>query len=384
MRGRVAEPQNARSTRKPFYRPELDLLRFFAFSCVFLGHSEIREYLPRNTWKIQHAGNFGVCLFFFLSSYLITELLIREREKTDTVRLRDFYIRRTLRIWPLYFGFLGFCWLLSDFQPHMHISRGRLLAFVLFVGNWYSSVHSWTFNPISPLWSISNEEQFYLIMPLVAKFGGRRAIAISSGIFLAVSYVTLFVLAKQGSNVDYTIWANSLVQFQFFAAGGLIALILRGSAPKLNQLRRVVMVGVGLLLWFVASGVFKIKLVRYGFYQQPWQICAGYAAVLAGTILIFFAFLGAGDKWTPQWAVYLGKVSYGLYVFHVLALDLFVEYWPFRAYFQNDSNFAVGAALTIVAPFLLTVALAALSYEYFEKPFLRLKQRFTVVKSRPA
>lgn len=93
-----------------FYRPELDAVRFFAFFSVFLFHAS--NFATRFTTAqeaLGYSGKFGVCLFFVLSSYLIAELLIRERDQTGTVHIGSFYMRRILRIWPLYFGFIALC-----------------------------------------------------------------------------------------------------------------------------------------------------------------------------------------------------------------------------------------------------------------------------------
>ena len=91
----------ANDARRNFYRPELDLLRFVAFLLVFLSHGLWADLSPV-TLAISKAGVSGLALFFLLSSYLITELLLREHASTGTVHLKAFYLRRVLRIWPLY------------------------------------------------------------------------------------------------------------------------------------------------------------------------------------------------------------------------------------------------------------------------------------------
>lgn len=236
----------------PFYRPELDLLRLFAFLCVFLVHMPPMGDIPHE-WAFKHVGSFGVCLFFFLSSYLIAELLLREKEREHTVHLKAFYLRRILRIWPLYFGFLPVCWLFGLIFHEFHVGRGQLFAFIFLAGNIYTSIFGWTKGPLFPLWSISNEEQFYLCIPVLAKLYGRRGVMFASLALLPVSYLTIAVLAYHGANVDHGIWANSLVQFQFFAGGGLTAVLLRGRAPNARGLSRFLAVLSGLAMWFVAN-----------------------------------------------------------------------------------------------------------------------------------
>src|SRR5208283_1822558 len=101
-----------------FYRPELDGLRFFAFFAVFSSHAltnydSSSHVLNKLIETLRQTGDFGVDLFFALSSYLITELLLRELKKTGSLNIKAFYIRRSLRIWPLYFFFVGVCFLLT-------------------------------------------------------------------------------------------------------------------------------------------------------------------------------------------------------------------------------------------------------------------------------
>ncbi len=167
----TAQPEPVRASGR-YYRPELDVLRFFAFLSVYLFHVLPRVEAANHTgwlrsaaWlaaNFRLAGSFGVCLFFVLSSFLITELLLRERRQTGTVHVKAFYVRRILRIWPLYFFFLFFGALLGHFVADWHMEAPRLLAFLLLLGNWYVAVFGQTLNPIAPLWSISIEEQFYL------------------------------------------------------------------------------------------------------------------------------------------------------------------------------------------------------------------------------
>ena len=107
-------PRDRPAAQPHFYRPELDVLRFIAFFSVFIAHLEnapvatdaspLKAALLHLYAVVVASGAFGMCIFFLLSAYLITELLIRERAATGSIHLRAFYTRRILRIWPLYFG----------------------------------------------------------------------------------------------------------------------------------------------------------------------------------------------------------------------------------------------------------------------------------------
>lgn len=158
-----------------FYEPELDVLRFCAFVGVFCFHaipsdysglvSRFGAFIPGLLLAIRSSLSFGVCMFFLLSSYLITKLLIIERESTGSIHLRAFYLRRILRIWPLYLLFLTAMWILSRFHIFYPIEPGRMLALLFFAGNIYCGLFGFTYNPILPLWTISIEEQFYIAWP---------------------------------------------------------------------------------------------------------------------------------------------------------------------------------------------------------------------------
>lgn len=144
---------------------------------------------------VRSAGGFGVCLFFLLSAYLITELLQRERARTGTIHVRSFYIRRILRIWPLYFFFLLLGSALGLIVHSWRISAARIFAFVFLAGNWYVAAVGFGKNPIFPLWSISLEEQFYLVWPWVAKISGRASILGLSLLLIPGSWLMLFFMS---------------------------------------------------------------------------------------------------------------------------------------------------------------------------------------------
>jgi hypothetical protein len=241
-----AEP----SVRERFYRPELDALRFFAFFCVFLAHGLPSKY-PYSVLAL--SGGFGLCLFFLLSSYLITELLLRERTRTGTVHLRAFYARRILRIWPLYFAMLAFGYFFGIVRPDAAWGTGRLFAYLFLLGNFYTARHGQIMNPAGALWSISVEEQFYLLWPSVAKRGIRSLLLVSS-LVIPISYFWMYVLYRAGTSLEQGIWTNSLVQFQFFGIGGLLALAFRSGSPTLNPALRIFMLLAGVGLWLVAGG----------------------------------------------------------------------------------------------------------------------------------
>jgi peptidoglycan/LPS O-acetylase OafA/YrhL len=365
-----AEP----SVRERFYRPELDALRFFAFFCVFLAHGLPSKY-PYSVLAL--SGGFGLCLFFLLSSYLITELLLRERTRTGTVHLRAFYARRILRIWPLYFAMLAFGYFFGIVRPDAAWGTGRLFAYLFLLGNFYTARHGQIMNPAGALWSISVEEQFYLLWPSVAKRGIRSLLLVSS-LVIPISYFWMYVLYRAGTSLEQGIWTNSLVQFQFFGIGGLLALVFRSGSPTLNSALRIFMLLAGVGLWLVAGGPLHLFGSRDA--VSLWQLMMAYGSVALGCALLLTGILGAPSNWFPKPLVYLGKISYGLYAFHLLGLRL-SEALVFRWHsVQPGSGTPFAARLPIALA--ITIIFAVLSYRFFESPFLRLKECFTFIPSR--
>src|SRR5947209_5824978 len=180
---------------KRFYRPELDALRFLAFVAVLVH----RGPNPHGALgMIRSAGGFGVSVFFLLSAYLITELLLREHEQSGTVSWSLFFTRRALRIWPLYYAAIGICSLIlpavaigTSSIPHRFlISRTGSAALSVFIANWVPISH---LGILAPLWSISVEEQFYLLWPPIIKFGGKKLAAMASVAFALFAGVWLWL-----------------------------------------------------------------------------------------------------------------------------------------------------------------------------------------------
>jgi peptidoglycan/LPS O-acetylase OafA/YrhL len=372
------------STRR-FYRPELDALRFFAFLCVFWFHR--MDYVPVDAarqpiaYVIGTAGAFGLPIFFLLSAFLIIELLLRERAETEQIHVGSFYARRILRIWPLYFlalfGLAALARVLPDVGPQ---TAAPLLWFSLFAGNWYIVRHGWIAGAFDPLWSISLEEQFYLAVPLLLKFGGRRVITALSVVLVAVSYVMAVHYARLDIHGESGEWVNSWFQFQFFAAGALLALALN-RIPGFPAFGRWAMFAGGAACW--AFAILGPGVKSYDAHTTAAGSLYGWSLVLGGTALFFLAVLGIQDRFVPEWLRYLGRISYGLYIFHSLVFHLVFN--TGRRWLESSAGAlhvsSAVAGTTIV--FVATVGLASLSYHFYESPFLRLKSRFTFVSSRP-
>ncbi len=371
-----------------YYRPELDVLRFIAFLIVFIVHR--MDFLPidpaQHYWlyNICLLGDFGVPVFFLLSAFLITELLTRESDRLGTIHVKAFYMRRILRIWPLYFAVFYGLVLLTQFIPWAGAKDpAAWLAFTFFTGNWYICLHGWIpAYPVNPLWSISVEEQFYIAIPLIVFLGRRRGLKIISWTLLAVSYATVTWYAWKGFHGFSSQWTNSFVEFQFFSAGTLLSLALKGCVPQWSVPVRILTFVCGIACWFIASVAFGVQAdtPQSTLIQAP----IGWAIVLLGTLLLFLSLLGTPSRYLPPLVIYLGRISYGLYLFHELVYFLIFQVGKAQLTSLSEALRLAswrGGVGAIIA-FCLTILVAHVSYQFYEKPFLRLKRRFTFVPSR--
>ena len=399
----MGEPEPTKTAAFPprFYRPELDALRFLAFLLIFVHHALRTASLGsllmardpgREVQALSHAldlvqdtGNFGMCLFFVLSAFLITELLLREQEYTGRIDTGAFYMRRILRIWPLYLGFLAFITFLGRIDPvHFHVTGGQFLAYLFLAGNWYNSLFAFFPASLAVLWSISIEEQFYLVWPNLVRVGkGRNGVIFGVILFSATSCTAMVWLGMRGRDEE-VFWYNSFVQFLFFAAGAAFALWThKRGVPRFSRGLRVTLFLVAFAIWAACEARFGLRHRDTTLY--PLQALTGYFLIAIGTVLMFLSFLGTHSNRIPLWLRTLGKVSYGLYIFHELCLFLTSYSLSKLSHALQLHGHSLIAMKLAVAPtaLALTVLFALSSYRYFESPFLRLRGKFTIITSRP-
>ncbi len=369
-------------TRERFYRPELDCLRLCAFGMVWASHALLSFHglLPAGLLVVlEGAGSCGVPVFFFLSAFLITELLRREERLTGGIEVRSFYLRRILRIWPLYLGVLAVYGLLGLRFHGFHIESGRLLASLFLAGNWYIALHPLITTPMRSLWSISVEEQWYLLWPLLRRAFSPRVLLAGCGVVVASSYGLLFALvhtAAQGT-LHVTAWVNSGVQFQFLALGAAAAIFLAGRVPAIHAGVRCGLAAAGTAAILAASGLCRFKASAA---HTAASLCGGYLLVALGATALFFAAFGIADRICPKVLERLGQLSFGLYIFHEPGFFLANALARRAAVPFSFSALAAEKACAL----LLTTGMAFVSYHAWELPFLRWKQRWTAVRSREA
>lgn len=361
------------------YLNGLNGLRFFAAFFVIISHAAISiEKLGIahiNYFVFLNRGEDAVNFFFTLSGFLITYLLQIEIKKTGTVSIKEFYLRRIFRIWPLYFiiiviGFL----LLGVIYPWMYgkpyftftIPEG-LLMFVFFVPNY--AAKNFAVGLLNPLWSIGVEEQFYLFWaPLVKCFKNRMkvmivAFVLISTIFYVLLYTNILVFAQN--------WQRFLLTQKFFAMaiGAMFAYILYSDFKWYNKS-------------FLASYPFQFIIIFLVIYH--YLIGFPFSENLFGKIFfsVIYGFLILNVSTIDKKLInletkilkYLGVISYGLYMFHMVIDYVLRLLYPYLIR-SNISNYIL-IPLYFVLLLFGTIVLAGLSYKYIESYFLNIKNKF--------
>jgi peptidoglycan/LPS O-acetylase OafA/YrhL len=352
-----------------FYLPELDGLRFFAFLSVFICHALL---IVGASTVFSRMGAFGVDLFYALSAFLITELLMREREALGTIDVKSFYLRRILRIWPLYFAFLGSALIARLIYPGLNISWTYFVAFGLFVGNfaicWLPTQPA---DFIRPLWSVSIEEQFYLTWPLAVRHLSRRGVAVAAVVIWLSSIIVRLVLALAGSSY-LTIAYSTFGRLDPLACGLLISALIGTAPPNWIRGLRATLYLAGVLLWLGAAFCLFYRGRQY--MNDPLFVSIGYPAVALGSGAFLLATMGSNSFMRSGPLVYLGRISYGLYVFHEAMLV------ASNAILESLPGWQKAAACPLVA-LAATIMVAAASYRWLESPFLRMKARYQHIRS---
>lgn len=383
---------------------ELDVIRFWAFLAVFIFHA-YRVYpsilsVPAGHllfWTevvIKETGRYGVDLFFTLSAFLITSLLISEKQETGKVHLGNFYVRRMLRIWPLYFGvaFIMFGTAALLREPEVH---SYFLPFLLLIPNWAwvmlgtPHVEHTVFLSLMVFWSLGMEEQFYLIWPLLMRRSTLSTIRLAAWGMIILSLFIRFV-CWMNDVAHPGIYANTLAHLDPIAVGILLSVewarLDRKNIPMTYRIKIMshpacFVFGLGLFLlggWMSAMG---------GINGSPF-IFLGYPSVAWGGYLVLFWVLlnlkpeRSGISFNFQ--AYLGKISYGLYVLHGFVM---VGTQPMAKWITRSTQgyWEMGFGQMTVNFFLalgVTILLAHLSYTYFEGYFLRMKSRFSGMNAR--
>jgi peptidoglycan/LPS O-acetylase OafA/YrhL len=380
----IAAAPPYKPSSQSFYRPELDALRFAAFLGVFLYHAmphDASAYEPAGLFApwiaaVFRSGSFGVDLFFALSAYLITSLLVREKEIRGSLDVTSFYLRRILRIWPLYFGFLVLAISLTclGFRSQ-NLTAPYIAGYAALAGNWVYAAYGLPHSVAIPLWSVSIEEQFYLLWPLAIRSCSRRMIACAAcALLIAGSCCTAaLMLLTNRTPQGYALEYNTFARLAPIALGILLALRFAHGTVSISPIKRAGLFSLGAATWVIVSRYCEFNV------HGPAKLLdnmLGRPAIALGAIAILVATAGARGFLINRVTLYFGKISYGLYVIHAFGLLVAMK-------LLGQHRVPLATLVVAVAGLFITIALAAVSYRWLEAPFLSLKERFTHVESRP-
>ncbi len=385
------------------YFKNLDGLRFFAAFIVLLHHAQffkdINDFPLSSVFSIYlvQAGKMGVNLFFVLSGFLISYLLFAEKQTTNTISLKKFYIRRALRIWPLYFayGLILICGTPIFFKLlHININVIQtkeivtdVIFLLLFAVNFQLTFFSYNKSIVEIIWSVCVEEQFYLIWPLILKKFFHKVVQVIFWLFafgmiskIVLHIITLyFNLGKDFMMLfDYLMLTNKVELF----AAGMAAAYVHFHKEKYMQFINLLQISI---LQYLIIAVTLIFIVTNNFYLPEGGLGYYYLTDYVSAILFGLIILNiVQDKsvLNLEYPIFrtLGKISFGIYLFHPPVCRLVLMF--ITKILKLSNSFIVYDLLYPLLATAVTCTLAYISYEFYEKRFLKLKNKFAVIKTR--
>jgi peptidoglycan/LPS O-acetylase OafA/YrhL len=341
--------------------PQLDAIRGIAILLVIL-HNQSRKFGSPGLEEFFASGWMGVDLFFVLSGLLITGILLDTRGSAGF--LKNFYARRCLRIWPLYFSLIVFMFVVV---PSLRPAEGREIfdrsspwwAYPLFLQNFLVPNSQGAAGPLGVTWSLAIEEQFYLVWPFIVRYGALAQLSrITISVFCLSPILRLFLSSY---NVDF--YSNLFCRLDGLMAGALIAVLMRSSSFVPSKFVKPAWIAL------IISTPLAILTDNV---ETRWVVFS-FSAV-ASTSLVFVSLYSdlklLRRVMTNRFLIYTGTISYGLYLLHKIPFD------------AAEQALNLDRYRLIAAPILLAACfgIAALSWQCLEKPSLKLKRVF---ESRP-
>ncbi len=378
--------QNTTSGNRIYFK-NLDIIRFIAAYMIVIfhmfygwqanwgfpkfmtnGNGEL-SYWAKFLENAIHNFSFGVDIFFLISGFLITYLLLHEKEKSGLIDVKKFYFRRVLRIWPLYYLTLAFVPLL-----HYLFQEGvpkNIWLHMVFLGNFELISNGFSSAAANHLWSICIEEHFYLVCPLLVAFIPihRLPLVFWCIIFISFCYRGIVVGTE---NYWMDIYLNTISRMDVLAIGCLGGWYYFKRQLQFNQSKWLL---VALSIFFVLLFTNEVYVYWDNFFLATSKkyIYVGIIGILIGNLLF-----NPEIKFMPQknglWH-YFGKVSYGIYMFNPIAVAVFVKLFHIKGCWHDGFTFFFGIHVLLL---ILVVG----SYELYEKWFLKWKDRFAIVKTR--
>ena len=347
----------------------LDTLRAIAALVVVFGHIELfknNKSIPNlidNDFILLPSGHIAVILFFVLSGFLITYLLVKEKEKTGKISFRKFYMRRILRIWPLYYAIILLSYLLID-SDYEFITI--LLCLTIFPNFAHSIGAGWHSSP--QIWSIGVEEQFYLFWPLILLLLPERKVIVGLLVFF-LGYSIFphsfgFINLRTFQNEALGIVVNKIfygTKFNCMAIGSLMGYALAKRKSWINIFSR------DIITLFTISLTFSLWFFRFEIKHFTDEFFA-----------IFFAIMIVGVVSNKKINIdtkitrFLGKISYGIYMYHWIIISLVLKHLN---YSHNDLIFNLELYFIVM---VLTIFISWISYISLERFFLNLKKQYEI------
>jgi peptidoglycan/LPS O-acetylase OafA/YrhL len=357
--------------------PGLNGIRAFAALVVVIHHTGFS--LPRYGLPIREGidlAGYGVTIFFALSGFLITYLLLVEKKVFSSINIKQFYIRRILRIWPLYYLYFGLFILTSFIEPVV-LQNKYLIFTALFSAN-VPFILGIPMGSIAHFWSLGVEEQFYAFWPWVA----RKA---KSLLRWVIAFIIIFVAAKIAMWIVFKMTGNvipymilDVTRFDCMAIGAYGAIQFHRNQDSASSVFLKMMFHplAQLIAWA------SILLLAFNMLPIPSVVKDEFVSAIAVVIILNVA----GNersmiKLRGRILNFLGKISYGIYVYHMLIIFLLPVFFGSIVSEIANENLRTGFVYSVVPA--LTILVAFISYEYYEKPFLKLKGRFSRVISSP-
>lgn len=351
--------------------PHLDGIRGWAILLVLLYHCFESLKITVICWV-------GVDLFFVLSGFLITGILLES--KTQKFYFRNFIIRRSLRIFPLYYFFIVVFfflipWLIPGVFGDLSYYQNNSGWFILYLQNWLYSFEGFPKSfMFHHLWSLAIEEQFYLFWPLIVyAFSVKNIIRLSILLIVFANFFRLFAGSYTALVFPYE-YVNTFSRIDALLLGALVSVLFQKFPEILKRISLPVLLMSGLILLGYIAGVRNLNFWKY---QPVYTVIGLFFASLLSVSLV-------GNKpgkslvafFSKRPFVFFGKYSYGLYIYHYpVFLSLMLHVFPVLKQKMPQSIFAE-LCIGIIS-IAISVVIALFSFKYVEKPFLKLKNVFT-------
>lgn len=351
--------------------PALDGIRAIAVFLVLfyhLGNERALPYFP---------GPLGVLGFFVLSGFLITWLLLKEQERTASISLKGFYKRRALRIFPAFYAF----WILSVGSRLLWHGEGQVpwsqaLSAFFYVSNYFHAIFHPAPDFIIHTWSLSAEEQFYLLWPLTFLIFSRKRKLLMAGLSLIIVAIWvhrlhLWITAHAAFYITYAFDTRA----DALLVGCLLALVLK------ERMGQRFFAPVCRPVWAPIVTASLIGICVFAGHQiESFDLTGGLTIEPLLVAILICQLVLQSESWPWRWlnmrpVTYLGRISYPLYLYHMLATHVAMRV---AARFPQ-----VGTPFFVVLAVLIAVGISACSYQIVEKPFLALKARSSAIPEKP-